>query len=228
MRLPFSLEDFLATFRAYNAAIGFAPLLLLALAIGLVILAYSTARWRHRAIAAGLSALWIWSGVVYHWGFFSKINPAARIFGALFLVQAAIIIANGVFRDRLQFDPRGPRAWLGWVVIAYALAVYPLLGVAAGHGYPSGPSFGAPCPMTIFFFGLMLWTSGRVAVSNILLPLAWAIVGVVAAVQLGIREDFGLGVSAILMVAHVIRHRLGGAAPRLKPSETATELSPQP
>ena len=74
--------------------------------------------------------------------------------------------------------------------------------------------------MTIFFFGLMLWTSGRVPVSNVLLALAWAVVGVVAAVQLGVREDFGLGVSAILVVAHVIRRRFGGAAPRLKPSET--------
>lgn len=220
MQLPFSREDFFATFRAYNAAIGFAPLVLLALAIGLLIVAYSSARWRHRAIAAGLSLLWIWSGVVYHWGFFSRINPAAHLFGALFLVQAAIIFANGVFRDRLRFDPRGPRAWVGWVVIAYALAVYPLLGAAAGHGYPSGPSFGAPCPMTMFFFGLMLWTSGRIPVSNMLLPLGWAVVGVAAAVQLGVREDFGLGVSAVLVAAHVLHDRFGGAAPRLKRSET--------
>ena len=138
MQLPFSLEDFLATFRAYNAAIGFAPLLLLALAIGIVILAYTNAHWRHRAIAAGLSVLWIWSGVVYHWGFFSRINPAARLFGALFLVQATIIIANGVFRDRLRFDPHGPRAWLGWVVIGYALAAYPLLGWRRGAATPAG------------------------------------------------------------------------------------------
>ena len=208
MQLPFSAEQFLEAFRAYNKAIGVAPALLIGLAIGLIILAYSAATWRHRAITAGLAALWVWAGAVYHWGFFVRINPAARLFGALFLLQA-IMLLFCLVRDRLRFAPRAaPAAWVGWSLIVYALVAYPLLGLAAGHAYPDGPSFGAPCPTTVFFLGIMLWTSNALPLSVIALPLVWAVIGTSAAVQLDIREDFGLAVAAILVVAHLIHRRL--------------------
>ncbi len=216
MQLPFSVAEFLEAFRSYNEAIGVAPVLLIGLAIGLIILAYSEATWRHRAITAGLAALWVWSGAVYHWGFFVRINPAARLFGALFLLQAIILLVCAV-RDRLQFAPRAsPATWAGWSLIAYALVVYPLLGVASGHAYPDGPSFGAPCPTTIFFLGITLWTRNTVPLSVIALPLVWAVIGTSAAVQLDIREDFGLAVAALLIVANLIQRRL---APAVSPHE---------
>jgi hypothetical protein len=208
MQLPFSAEQFLEAFRAYNTAIGVAPALLIGLAIGLIILVYSEATWRHRAITAGLAALWAWSGAVYHWGFFVRINPAARLFGALFLLQA-IILLTCVVRDRLQFAPRASlAAWAGWSLMAYALVAYPLLGIAGGHAYPDGPSFGAPCPTTIFFLGIMLWTRNKPPLSVIAIPLAWAVIGTGAAVQLGIREDFGLAVAGLLIVGNLIQRRL--------------------
>lgn len=208
MRLPFSLEEFLDAFRAYNAAIGVAPLLLIALAVGLVGLANSHYPWRHRAIAAGLAVLWLWSGVVYQWLFFSRINAAARVFGAVFVVQGAMLLAFGVIGGRLQFAPRPSGATIvGWILVAYALVAYPLLGMALGHGYPHGPTFGAPCPMTIYSIGLLFWLSGRIPVTLAIIPVAWAAIGSTAAVQLGMREDFGLAVSAVLVVGEIIEQR---------------------
>lgn len=207
MQLPFSAGQFLDVFRAYNDAIGIAPAILIALAIALIALAHSQVAWRHRAITSGLALLWLWAGAVYHWGFFARINPAAQLFGALFVLQAAILLASA-FRDRLHFNPRtAGTSWLGWVLMAYALLVYPVLGIAAGHGYPDGPSFGAPCPTTIFFLGMVFWVREPLPVKVVAIPLAWAFLGTSAAVQLGIPEDFALGVAAILVAAEVSRRR---------------------
>ena len=104
----------------------------------------------------------------------------------------------------------------GWVLIIYALTVYPVLGWLFGHGYPTGPSFGAPCPVTIFTLGMMLWTSGSVPVAAAVIPVLWAILGTSAAVALGIHEDLALGVSAVIVVVTIIRTR--NAARRLMPA----------
>jgi hypothetical protein len=206
MRLPFTRDQFLEVFRSYNDAIGIAPLLLTALAAVLLILAGSRRPWRHRVIAGGLATMWLWSGVVYHWGFFSAVNPAARVFGALFAIQAAVLVAVGVVRGRMRFDPRGSRsAVMGWVLAAYAMVVYPILGALLGHGYPNGPSFGAPCPVTLFFLGMTFWMVGGVTVTAAVIPLAWALIGTSAALGLGIYEDSALAISAILVIGEMIR-----------------------
>jgi hypothetical protein len=151
---------------------------------------------------------------VYEWGFVATINPAARLFGALFVAQAAVLFVFGVVQGRWQFDPRrAPAAGIGWVLIVYALAVYPLLGGAFGHGYPAGPSFGAPCPVTIFFLGTTLWIVGGVPVAAAIVPVLWSLVGTTPAAGLGIHEDFALGASAVIVLAMIVRKRM--AARRL-------------
>lgn len=208
MSLPFTRDQFLQVFRSYNDAIGLAPLILLALAVGAIALSYSTRTWRHRIIAGLLAVLWFWSGVVYHWGFFAAINPAARPFGALFVAQGVVLVVMGVFRGRWQFDARhSPTAGLGLLMIVYAIAIYPLLGWAAGHGYPNGPSFGAPCPITIMSLGMTLWIVGPMPVLALAIPVVWSVIGTSAAFGLGIYEDLGLAVSALIIVITIVRQR---------------------
>jgi hypothetical protein len=77
------------------------------------------------------------------------------------------------------------------------MLIYPVLGYLLGHGYPSSPCFGvAPCPTTIFTFGLLLWAD-RPPRYLVLLPLIWSIIGFFAAISLGIREDIGLLVAGL-------------------------------
>jgi hypothetical protein len=208
MQLPFSVEEFLGTFRAYNEAIGVAPLILVFLALGLVGLAHSAVRRRHQAIALGLAVLWLWSGAVYHWGFFTRVNPAAWLFGGLFVVQAILLSTVGAVAGRLRVGPtRGARTVAGWVLVIYALIAYPVAGWAMGHGYPAGPSFGAPCPLTIFTLGLMLWSIERIPLALVAIPIVWAAIGTSAALQLGIREDAGLAAAAVLVLGVIARQR---------------------
>jgi hypothetical protein len=66
------------------------------------------------------------------------------------------------------------------------------------------PVFGvAPCPTTIFTFGLFLLTSGKMPKYLIAIPFIWSIIGFFAALNLGILEDIGLiiaGVSGTIML----------------------------
>ncbi|WP_339379209.1 DUF6064 family protein [aff. Roholtiella sp. LEGE 12411] len=40
-------------------------------------------------------------------------------------------------------------------------AIYPLIGYSLERTFPSLPTFGIPCPTTIFTFGLLFWTNKK-------------------------------------------------------------------
>ena len=211
MRLPFSAEQFFGVFQRYNDAVWPLQVVLYVLALIAVALALRRdARTREdRAIAGVLAFLWLWMGVVYHLVFFRRINPVAAFFGLAFVAQGGLLLRYGVHRRRLRFgmtlDVRG-RA--GAVLVVYALVVYPLLGVVAGHAYPATPTFGLPCPTTIFTLGLLLWSAPPAPWTVLAIPLGWAVLATSAATQLGVREDYGLAVAGLVVVALDLRERL--------------------
>ena len=203
--MPFSVEQFLDLFAQYNRAVWPLQLALIVLAAVTVALAFSAKEWASRVVAALLSMLWLWAGGVYHWLFFSRINRAAWLFGALFVAQAVVFLWLGVVKRALQFRFSPDRGGLGGLLcLAYALLLYPLLGQWQGHLFPRVPSFGTPCPVTIFTFGMLLWTTGRVRLFVLALPLLWSLIGAAAAFTLGMREDFALpaaGLFAVVLLA---------------------------
>lgn len=179
--LPFSSEAFFAVFAQYNLAIWPAQVLAYILGIAVVVVALKPIRHGDRTISAILAAAWAAMGVGYHMGFFAAINPVAWAFGALFLVQSALLVWLGVVQDRLafRFAPDG-RSWSGLGLMVFAMAVYPLLGMAAGHGWPAVPMFGvAPCPTTIFSIGALVL--GGAGMGLMAIPFVWALVGGTAA-----------------------------------------------
>jgi hypothetical protein len=201
-RPPFTTEQFFEVMRRYNDAVwpaqcGFYLLALIAIA----------AAWRDTAPRAGrivsgiLAFLWLWVGVVYHLVFFRTINPGATLFGLLFIVQAVLFAWVGVWRGHLAFRPRPDWTGLtGGLLLVYALVIYPALGYAFGQRYPAVPTFGLPCPTTIFTIGLLLWAQRPVQPVAFLIPIAWAALGEQAAVYFGVWEDLGLTVAGVLAV----------------------------
>jgi len=200
MHMPFTADQFVAVFTTYNHAIGPMPLVAYGLAIASIGLVFRRVATTDRVIALTLAALWGWTGIAYHLLHFTRLNPAARIFGVLFVLQAAFFAAEA-FRGRLhfRFSARDFRSRMGLVMVAFSMVVYPLLGMLAGHGYPNGPAFGVtPCPLVIFTFGLLLLTERSMPKYLLAIPLALAFVGATAAMSLGIREDTGLLVSGLI------------------------------
>jgi hypothetical protein len=138
-------------------------------------------------------------GVVYHFVFFRSINPAAALFSALFVIQAGLLVWLASRKPVRHFTLRRDSAGvLGVSMIVFALIVYPLLGWLLGHRYPYAPTFGLPCPTTVFTFGLLLLARPSLPRRAFIIPVLWAVVATSAALQLGMLEDLSLPVVAII------------------------------
>lgn len=181
---------------------------LLALAVLCVVFLLSRREWASRQVAKLLAALWAWMAVVYHFQHFAKINPAAWAFGVLCLFGAFAFVWYGVVKKTLVFRPEGgARGVAGWVLIAFALVIYPTIAYAAGHRYPAMPTFGLPCPTTIFTLGLLLFAALPVPRLVLAAPLLWAAIGSVAAFQLGVVEDLALLAAGIVAAVFTLGRR---------------------
>lgn len=204
--LPFDQREFFELFERYNDAIW--PLQVLAYVLGLMAVLAILFRLRVAGpVCPGvLALLWGWTGVSYHWVFFSSINPIAPVFGALFVAQA-LMFAFAAIRSMPSFAAgTGLAVVAGWALVAYATVLYPLLNVWLGHSYPAGPSFGVtPCPLVVFTFGVFLLSQWRVPWIAFVIPCLWSIVGGSAAVLLDVTPDLAMPVAAALAVALNVR-----------------------
>lgn len=196
---PMTSDEFFDIFRAYNEAVGPAPVILTLLAVFAAYRAFRSKGSRDGVVTVVLAGLWAWSGIAYQILHHAPYNSVAYVFGALFLVQAGALLWAGPGSQELRFRARPDRFGItGAGMMAYGLVVYPLIGYALGHRYPEAPTFGAPCPVTIFTFGLLLWTAGKVPWYVLLVPFLWAIVAVGAAVNWGVLEDLAMPVAAVV------------------------------
>jgi len=137
-------------------------------------------------------------GIVYHIIFFSAINNAAYIFGAFFIIQGIMFAGCGLIRKKLSFGySKNIYNYIGIVFLLYALIIYPVLGYNLGHSYPYSPTFGLPCPTTIFTFGILLFTNKKMPLHLLIIPLLWSVIGFNAALTLTIYEDTGLLIAGV-------------------------------
>jgi hypothetical protein len=215
VKIPFTQVQFFDVFAAYNTAIWPAQIFLYLAGLAVIVLAIRRSQWGDHVISAILAFYWIWMGALYHIVFFRRINSAALVFGVVFIVQGALFII-ATMRRTLRFGATlGWKGIIGAAFIVYAMVIYPILGIVASHGFLDGPLFGvAPCPTTIFTFGILLWTHTRVPRYTFIIPLLWSLVGFLAAVNLGVPEDYGLVVAGVVGTVlllirqeQVVKHR---------------------
>lgn len=206
MQQPFTSEQFFEVFRLYNLSVWPLQLVLMLGAILLAASAIGSPR-LSRYVAMGLAALWVWMAVAYHFAFLAKLTPAAYGFGALFLVQAALLAWHGLRTRRIRFaaPTDAPATIVGAVLMVFALLAYPALAHQLGQRYPAVPTFGLPCPTTIFTFGLLTWAVRPIPRSVLWIPMAWALIGTMAALRFGAREDFSLIPAALLALSVILR-----------------------
>lgn len=211
MKTPFTLNQFLEVFKTYNESVFPAQVLFYLIALATVFLVTKQSPISNRIISGILAFFWLWMGVVYHLVFFTAINEAAYLFGALFVLQGVLFLILGVVNDRLsfRFDTDG-YGITGLTLIFFALFVYPAYGYFNGHVYPHSPTFGLPCPTTIFTFGVLLMTDKKVPMSILIVPAIWSIIGFFAALSLGITEDTGLLVAGVVAVPLLLYRKRSG------------------
>jgi uncharacterized protein DUF6064 len=190
MNLPFTPEAFFDVFARYNTTVWPMPIVLGVAGVGAV-------------------ALWLWMGIAYHFAFFRTINPVAVVFALVFVAQGLLFVWSGSLRGELHFQfDRGARSWAALALLAYSLVAYEALGWFLGHRFPATPTFGLPCPTTIFTFGALLAVH-RCPMRLLVIPVVWSLIGSMAAAQLGVLEDYGLPVAAIVAIGVVIHDHTG-------------------
>jgi hypothetical protein len=208
--IPFTVDQFLSVFERYNVAVWPAQLFLNAIGILAICLVLQRKSDFSKTVSIILAIFWLWMGLVYHFWFFSAINKPALMFALLFVLQATIFFIAGFWKHQLWFRfTLNLNGIVGSVFLVYALIVYPALGYWFDHRYPTAPTFGLPCPTTIFTFGVLLWTERRVPLYLLAIPLAWSFMGFWAGVSLGMKEDFGLLAAGLISsLVIILRDRL--------------------
>ncbi len=220
MELPFTAEQFFGVFRDYNNTLWPAQVFLLALAAIAVILVVWPRSWSGVGVSAILAILWGWMGLAYHLGFFTAISPPAYAFAAVFVAGALVFLWQGVVHHRLEFRwHAGARGVTGLLLVVYALLVYPAWSHFAGQAYLETPTFGLPCPPTIFTMGLLACLVRPYPRSVLVVPVLWSLVGVQAAFLLSVPQDLGLAVVAVVGLVLIWRARM--PAPPSPASATA-------
>lgn len=198
MNPPFTSKQFFDVLVDYNESVWPAQLVWVTLALLAIALTLRGSARADRTIAAILSLLWLWMGIVYHWLFFVSINPAAVVFGAAFVVEGILLLIYGFRKGGLRFAME-PDVFgiVGGCFAFYALVLYPIFAVLLEHRYPEQPTFGLPCPGTIFTMGILLWGRPRVPWVLVVIPVLWSIIGSSAVGYFGVIEDAMLPVAAI-------------------------------
>jgi hypothetical protein len=68
----------------------------------------------------------------------------------------------------------------------------------------------APCPTTIFTFGLLLMSAARISVYLLVVPLMWSFVGMSAAINLKIVADYGLIAAGLIGTGAILCRNTAG------------------
>jgi hypothetical protein len=174
--LLFSPRTYYRLFELYNTDLW--PAHVLALAAGLAVLASMVrdgGRWRSAASVL-LAACWVWVAWAFLLGRYATINWAAAWFAGVFLAQAVLLVLAGA-GGAVGSVPR-PRRAGAITLLVFALAVYPLIGIAVGRPWTQAEVFAmAPDPTALgtLGFALLAPTAGRRWLL-LAIPLLWCAV----------------------------------------------------
>ena len=211
MNIPFTSAEFYGVFSAYNTAVWPMQLPLMALGVLAVLLIVRQRCYSSKGISAILTGLRVWQAPAYHLAFFTAINPLAYGFATLFMVGAGLLFWQGVIRRKLNFKPTGIanswRALAGWGLIIFAGFIYPAWTYFSGHHYPAFPTFGLPCPTTLFTIGLLAFLVKPYPRSVFIVLVLWFFVGSQAAFVFDVQADLGLIVAGILGLVLIVQSK---------------------
>lgn len=198
MRIPFTTAQFFEVIEKYNAAVFPLQIVIGILGILCLYLLYSKNKIRNTFIGSFLGFLWIWIGIAYHLLFFTGINKAAYLFGSLFILQGILFLLNTFSRNKLVFEFEWkPKDYIGYFFILYGLVIYPVISYFVEGSIDKTIVLGLPCPSTILTFGFLMLTTSKLPKYLLIIPSLWAIVGLGAALSLGIYQDLMMLVAAI-------------------------------
>jgi hypothetical protein len=208
MKLPFTTVQFFNIIENYNSTVFPLQLILILLGIVCLFIFHSGLSTKNKLIGTYLGILWIWIGLVYHLLFFTAINKAAFLFGGLFILQGLFILYSTLGKNRLIFVfTLQTKDFLGYFFILYGLIIYPLISYFVEGSIGRTIVMGLPCPSTIFTFGFFILAGNKFPKYLLIIPFLWAIVGLSAAINIGVFQDVMIIIAAISAVVILSRRK---------------------
>ena len=139
--LLFSPRAYWRMFEVHNEALW--PLHVPMLAAGLAAIALAVSRPRHhgRMIALLLGILWAFVAWNFFWQRYAAINWVAVYVAPVFALEALLLLVGGGPFGRLSFVQYGPRRVVGFALVTFALAGYPLLAPLFGRPWEAAEIF---------------------------------------------------------------------------------------
>ncbi len=199
MKIPFTTEQFFSVFEKYNSTVFPFQWIIILLGMFTLFLIHSKYSSKNKLIGSFLGLLWVWTGIVYHIIFFTAINKLAFVFGGFFILQGLLILINTFLKDKLSFSfTSQTKNYFGYFFILFGLIIYPIISYLVQGSFNRTIALGLPCPSTIFTFGFFMMAGNKLPKYLLIIPSLWAIVGVGAAIQFGVYQDFVMPITAII------------------------------
>ena len=173
--LLFSPRTYYRTIELYNLDVWPAQLAGVAIGIAIVALLGIGSVTRDRVVAALLGVCWLWVGWAFLYQRYAQINWVATWIGALFALEAALLVFVGGVARRIAFALPGDRtARLAIALIAVIVIGYPLLAPLNGRVWTSAEVFGAaPDPIALATVAVLALVRGRIRWLLLAIPLLW-------------------------------------------------------
>jgi hypothetical protein len=101
-----------------------------------------------------------------------------------------------------SFKPEA-KVYFGVFFAIFGLIIYPVAGLFI-HG-TSAPviSLGLPCPTTIFTLGFFMLANSKFPKYLLIIPSLWAVIGLSAAINFGVYQDFMILIAASFAIYFV-------------------------
>jgi hypothetical protein len=213
--LLFSPRVYWRMFQLHNAELW--PLQVLTLAAGLIILLIAWRGIGARWLALILAMLWLLVGWSFLWNHYTTINWTVAYVAPAFAIEGMLLLVIGSLLDALTFDRRGPARGIGYLILALALAGYPLLSPLQGRGWASSEVFGiAPDPTVIATLGVLLLARGRFLPVLWPIPILWCLLSGMTLLTMG-EPQASAPLAAVALAAAVwvgtIIHEWGSPSP---------------
>ena len=126
------------------------------------------------------------------------------------MLEGVLLVLLGVVGGKVVFRPAsGAGAWAGVGLLSFSLIVYPIWGYFLGQRFPAFPTFGLPCPTTIFSIGVLMFAERAGIRVLLIVPVLWTFIGLVAAFSLGVTEDLSLLVAGVVGMGAILRSTRG-------------------
>lgn len=208
MKTPFTTGQFLGIFESYNNTVFPAQFFFILAGTVCLILLLKAKIYANLLTSIFHILLWAWTGIVYHILFFSEINKPAYIFGGLFILQSLFLAYESFISKRIIYEaPAGSKKIIPLILVLTGLFIYPMISFLMKGEAVLTITPGLPCPGIIISFGLLLFTEKRIPRYLFIIPCLWALLGISAAINFGIIQDFLLPVAALISILCLIRRR---------------------